>query len=198
MTTCTPRPDERVQVDGQGRYEGLALAGLHLGDPAEVKSHAAHQLNVEVPLAEDPPSSLADRGERLDQQVVERRSVVQALLEHDGRVSELLVGASLHLGLEFVDERDELCEAAYFLALPGLERAREKAHGGPFYRRRMARPIGQRPGPSGRWFVPRVRPSDQLSFQPLHLVLELLHDSVDGRERIRRLRVAHGARDRAL
>ena len=45
---------EGVEVDGQGRDEGLALAGLHLGDPPEVQRHAAHELDVEVPLARGP------------------------------------------------------------------------------------------------------------------------------------------------
>jgi len=29
-----------VQIDRQCRHEGLALAGLHFGDPAEVQRHA--------------------------------------------------------------------------------------------------------------------------------------------------------------
>ena len=45
---------EPVEVGGQGRHEGLALAGLHLGDPAEVQRRAAHQLDVEVALPDDP------------------------------------------------------------------------------------------------------------------------------------------------
>ena len=45
---------EAVEVDRQRRDEGLALAGLHLGDPAEVQGGAAHQLHVVVALADDP------------------------------------------------------------------------------------------------------------------------------------------------
>ncbi|CAN3976491.1 Core-binding (CB) domain-containing protein, partial [Dysosmobacter welbionis] len=33
-----------VQIGGQSGYQGLALAGLHLGDPALVQHDAAHQL----------------------------------------------------------------------------------------------------------------------------------------------------------
>ena len=72
-----PSPVEGVEVDGQGGDEGLALAGLHLGDPAEVQRHAAHELHVEVALAEDAPRRLADDGEGLDQQVVERLAVAR-------------------------------------------------------------------------------------------------------------------------
>ena len=62
---------EAVEVDGQRRDEGLALARLHLGDPAEVQGGAAHELHVVVALADDPVGRLADDGEGLDQQVVE-------------------------------------------------------------------------------------------------------------------------------
>ena len=43
---------EGVQVDRQRRDEGLSFAGLHFGDPAEVERHPAHQLDVEVALAD--------------------------------------------------------------------------------------------------------------------------------------------------
>ena len=61
---------ERVEVGRQGRNQGLALAGLHLGDVAEVQRGAAHQLDVEVPLAERALGRLPHHGERLDEQVV--------------------------------------------------------------------------------------------------------------------------------
>ena len=68
----TPRPDERVQVGRQRRDERLAFTGLHLGDPAEVQRRAAHELDVEVALAEHPLARLADGRERLGEQIVER------------------------------------------------------------------------------------------------------------------------------
>jgi hypothetical protein len=63
-----------VEVDGQRRHEGLALAGLHLGDPAEVQRGAAHQLHVVVALADDPLGGLAGDRERLDEQMSSRSS----------------------------------------------------------------------------------------------------------------------------
>ena len=71
VTRCTPRPGERVEVRRQRRDERLALAGLHLGDPAEVQRGAAHELHVEVALAEHPAPGLAHGRERLGQQVVQ-------------------------------------------------------------------------------------------------------------------------------
>ena len=62
---------ERVEVRGQRGDEGLALTGLHLRDPAEVQRGTAHDLDVEVALAERAHPRLADRGERLGEEVVE-------------------------------------------------------------------------------------------------------------------------------
>ena len=62
---------DTVEVGGQRGDEGLALAGLHLGDPAEVEGGAAHELDIEVALSDDPDRGLAADGEGLEQQVVE-------------------------------------------------------------------------------------------------------------------------------
>ena len=87
---------EAVEVGGQRRDERLALAGLHLGDPAEVQRRAAHQLDVEVALADDPDGGLAHDGERLDGEVVEVGAVVEALAELGGLGLQLVVGEPLH------------------------------------------------------------------------------------------------------
>ena len=62
---------ERVEVRRERGDEGLALTGLHLGDPAEVQRGAAHDLDVEVPLTERALARLAHGGERLGEEVVE-------------------------------------------------------------------------------------------------------------------------------
>ena len=41
-------PGEGIEINGEGRHEGLALAGGHLGDASLVEHHAADQLDVEV------------------------------------------------------------------------------------------------------------------------------------------------------
>ena len=90
---------EPVEVDRQRRHEGLALAGLHLGDPPEVQRRTAHQLDVEVALADDPLGGFAHHGEGLDGQVVEVGAVVEALAELGGLGDELLVGELLQARL---------------------------------------------------------------------------------------------------
>ena len=75
---------ERVEEDGQGRGQGLALAGLHLGDRAGVQHHPADQLHVVMALAERPLARLAAERERLRQQVVERLAATGALAQRVG------------------------------------------------------------------------------------------------------------------
>ena len=72
---------ERVQVAGQRGDERLALAGAHLGDAALVQDHAADELHVVVAHPEHALARLAADGEGLGQEVVERRAVVELLLE---------------------------------------------------------------------------------------------------------------------
>ena len=90
---------ERVEVGGQRGDERLAFAGLHLGDLPAVQHHAADELHVEVPHVEHAAAGLADDGEGLGQQVVERLAVGDALAELGGLVAELLVGEGLDLRL---------------------------------------------------------------------------------------------------
>ena len=67
-------PLEGVQVGRQGRHQGLALAGLHLGDRPPVEGDAADELDVEVPHVEDAAPGLAHDGEGLGKEVVEGAS----------------------------------------------------------------------------------------------------------------------------
>ena len=75
---------QRVEVGGQGGYQGLALTGAHLRDVPAVQRGTAHDLDVEMPLAQGPLGRLTDGGEGLWQQVVERLAVGQALAELAG------------------------------------------------------------------------------------------------------------------
>ena len=86
---------ERVEIGRQRGDEGLALAGLHLGDLALVEHGAADQLHVEVPHVEHAASGLAYDGKRLGQQVVERLALGEALAELRGLGAQLLVGERL-------------------------------------------------------------------------------------------------------
>ncbi len=82
---------ERVEVHGHRRDEGLALAGLHLGDVALVKDDASQHLDVEGPHAERALRRLAGHREDLEQQVVEQLAVLVALAELGGLGAELVV-----------------------------------------------------------------------------------------------------------
>ena len=108
---------QRVEVRRERGDEGLALTGLHLGDVAEVQRGAAHELDVEVPLAEHPLGGLADRGEGLGHEVVEGLAVGEALLELVGHAAQLVVAHRDEVVLDGVDGLRDRLEPAEDLAL---------------------------------------------------------------------------------
>jgi hypothetical protein len=63
-----PLAGDRIQVHGQRRGQGLALAGAHFGDLAVVQDHAADQLGVEMAHAEHALAGFAHHGKGLGQQ----------------------------------------------------------------------------------------------------------------------------------
>ncbi len=93
-------PGERVQVEGLHGDEGLALAGLHLRDVALVEDDAAHQLDVEEANADRPLEGLAHRGVRVEDELLERLPVLEALPELGGLPAQLVVRQRLELRLE--------------------------------------------------------------------------------------------------
>ena len=92
-----------VEVGGQGRDQGLALAGLHLGDVAQMQRGTTHQLHLVVELAQGAARRLAHHRERLGQQLVQRLAVGVALLELLGERAQLGVGEVDVIFFEAVD-----------------------------------------------------------------------------------------------
>ncbi len=116
---------EGVEIAGQGGHEGLAFAGLHLGNLAGMEDDAADELHVEVTHLHGAFAGFADDGEGLGHDGVEGglfggdalvcifRSVLDTfngvgdtLAELDGLGAELVVGERLNRGLERVNLRD--------------------------------------------------------------------------------------------
>ncbi len=94
---------EGVQIDGQGGDQGLAFAGPHLGDAAEVQHHAADQLHVVMTLAQRALGGFAHGGEGLVQQIVEGLALGEAVAEFLGLGAQLFVGQGHELRLQGVD-----------------------------------------------------------------------------------------------
>ena len=119
---------QRVEDDGERGGQRLALAGLHLGDVAAVQDHPADELHVEVAHAHRALADLADDGEGLGQQVVERLAVAGLLAQAVHALAQLLVGLELELGLEVPDTRDTPLVLAELLGLADVQRTVKKAH----------------------------------------------------------------------
>ncbi len=65
-------PQERVQVERQGRDERFAFAGFHFGDLAFVQNHAADHLHVEMAHPCRADARLAHARERFGQDLFQR------------------------------------------------------------------------------------------------------------------------------
>jgi hypothetical protein len=138
-----------IQVGGHRRGQGLALAGLHLGDVALVQGGGPHHLDVEVALPDRSASSLAHAREGLRQEVVQGLALLQPPSELGGLARELGVGEVLDLGFERVDELGELGQLLLLAALAELTdllddhaSPRLGGFGTPWYRRSRTCPAG--------------------------------------------------------
>ena len=106
---------QRVEIGGQHGHEGLALAGLHLGDAALMQHHAADQLHAEGLHAQHAPRGLAHGGVGLGQDVVERLAVCEPILELLRLGAKLRVRQSLHRRLQLFDS---ICDRIDLFQLP--------------------------------------------------------------------------------
>jgi len=121
-----PLAGQGVQVDGQGRDQGLALAGLHLGDATAVQDRAADELDVEVPHVDGAAAGLPADGEGLGQEVVQGLAVGDALFELRRLVAELLVGFGPEVRLELADAGHDGTQAFEHARVLGTENLFDK------------------------------------------------------------------------
>ncbi len=114
---------DRVEVGREDAGQGLALTGAHLRDVALVERAGAHELDIEGTLAQGAPGRLADGGERLGEQVVERLPVRVPLPELIRHRPELAVAHGLEVVLNRVDLLGDPLKLTQDLALAGAEDA---------------------------------------------------------------------------
>ena len=117
-----PFAAEGVQVGGQGGHQGLALAGLHLGDVGAVQGDAAGDLHREVLHAQHPPGGLAADRKGVGQDVVQRLALGQPLFQGGGLGLQLAVGHGCVGGLQV---KDLLGDGVDLLQLPVREGAKD-------------------------------------------------------------------------
>ena len=98
-----PLARQGVEVGGQGGHQGLALAGLHLGDVGPVEGDAAHHLHREVLHPQNAPGGLAAGGKGLGQDVVQGLAFGQAVFQGGGLGLQLAVGHGRISGLQVKD-----------------------------------------------------------------------------------------------
>src|SRR5262249_39231417 len=96
-------PGERIEIDRESRNQGLAFAGLHLGDLAFVQDYAADKLDVEMPLPQRALGGLAHGGECRHENIFERLAFGQLLFELIGASAQSFVRERFQLAFQRVD-----------------------------------------------------------------------------------------------
>ena len=109
---------ERIQVGGHGARERLAFARLHLCDAPLMEHDAAEHLHAELTLARHAVGRLADDRERLGQDVVDRRALLQAILEFLRFFAELIVRQFFMCFLKGIDLVDDFAQTLELRAIP--------------------------------------------------------------------------------
>ena len=94
---------EGVEVGGQGGHQGLALAGLHLGDAALVQHDTTDELHPVGAHTQHTVRRFPDGGKGLGEDVVGGLTVMKTLLELSGLGLELGIGERFILLLQRFD-----------------------------------------------------------------------------------------------
>ena len=96
-------PRERIQVSREGGDQRLALAGLHFGDGARMKHHAADQLDIEVPLPQRALRRFPNRREGGSQEVIEGLALLELRTKLLSLRAQLVVGELFDGRLKSID-----------------------------------------------------------------------------------------------
>jgi hypothetical protein len=118
-----------VEVRRKDAGQGLALAGPHLGDVAEVQGGAAHDLDVERALAEGAVRGFPNDGERLDHEVVEALAFGVPRLELLGLGAQFLIGQIDVVLLQVVDLLGDRVQPSQQATFAGAHDPVEHSHG---------------------------------------------------------------------
>jgi len=76
-----PLARERVQIDGEGCHQSLALTRAHLGNMPFMQRNTADQLHVEVAHSQYPVAGLAYNRKGFRQQVIQFGTVGELFLQ---------------------------------------------------------------------------------------------------------------------
>ena len=125
-----PFPGQGVEVGGEGGHQGLALAGLHLGDAALVENDAADELHPVGAKPQNPVRGLPAGGKGLGEKIVQGLPLLIPLLEFCGLGLELGVGEPLVLLFQGLDFADNGINALDLLCHVGAEQFGQKTHSG--------------------------------------------------------------------
>ena len=96
-----------VQVQRQGRHQGLAFAGAHLGNCAARQDNPADDLHIVRAQADRAPGGFPHRGKCLRQELVQAGPFLQALSELLRAQAQVGIGQLVILSLQRVDPGED-------------------------------------------------------------------------------------------
>ena len=97
---------QRIKIGCQGRNQGLAFTGTHLGNLAAVQHHAADQLYIKVAHTQYATTGLPDHGKGFGEELIKGFAFVQAFTEFYGFCRQLLIAERFNFGFQRIDLRD--------------------------------------------------------------------------------------------
>ena len=136
---------KRIEIDGKGRDQRLALTRLHFRDFAAVKRNATDQLHVIMTLAEGADGRLADRRKRFGKQIFQLLTTREPLPEDVRLPTQFVVGQRGNVRLETVDRIHIFAKSAHIAIVGRSEDAlcQSGDHGIPLKTRAFV--IGRNP-----------------------------------------------------
>ena len=110
-----PSARQGVEVGGQNLHQGLAFAGLHLGDPALVQNDAADDLDRVGPHVQHTAGGLPAGGEGLGQQILQSLAIFVPGLQLRGLGLQRLLVQSL---IVLLQGQNPVHQRLYFFYFP--------------------------------------------------------------------------------
>ena len=92
-----------IEIHRQGRHQGLALTGLHLGNSPPVEDNTADKLNIIRPQSKHSNRRLPYHGKGFGKQIIKGFTFRQTFLEFHGLCGQGRIVKLLHFRFQHVN-----------------------------------------------------------------------------------------------
>ena len=113
-----PRSTQRIEIDREGRHQGLALAGRHLGNLPLMEYYPSYELGIEMAHVYGSSRSFSYGGKSFGQDRIEFLALLKPLLELGRHPLQLFIRKRAYLllvAVNFLDERPDPLQLPFVL-----------------------------------------------------------------------------------